>query len=113
MQIEKVSACDRFQKYLVSIDRFQMITGHKALVPLINSKDLDTVPVRCQRLLMRLMCFNAKAEYAPGKTLIIADTLLRSPVNNNNDSIEEIIECHINAVTHSWPISQARHDESY
>lgn len=99
----------RSQKYLVGMDRFQLITDHKTLVPLINSKDLDTVPVRCQQLLMRLMCFNAKAEYAPGKRLIIADTLLRSPVNNNNDSTE-IIECHINAVTHSWPISQPKLD---
>lgn len=101
VQIDRKCACDRFQKYLVGMERIQLITDHKPLVPLINSKNLDTVPVRCQRLLMRLMCFNAKAEYATEKTLIIAVTLSRSPVNNNNDSTEEIIECHINAVTHS------------
>lgn len=111
-QIEKeclagVWACERFQKHLVGLDSFLLITDHKLLVPLINSKDLDTVPVRCQRLLMRLMRFNAMAEYAPGKamTLVIADALSRSPVESE-DTTERVIKCHVDAVTHSWPVSQ-------
>lgn len=117
-QIEKeclagVWACERFQKYLVGMDRFRLITDHKPLVPLINSKDLDLVPVRCQRLLMRLMRFNARAEYAPGKTLVIADALSRSPVNdrdNTRDNTETVVACHVNAVCHSWPITQHKLD---
>ena len=114
-QIEKeclagVWACERFQKYLVGMDKFRLITDHKPLVPLINSKDLDAVPVRCQRLLMRLMRFNAKAEYAPGKTLVIADALSRSPLKERDSSTEAVIACHVNAVTHSWPVSQSKLD---
>ena len=105
-QIEKeclagVWACERFQKYLVGMDKFRLITDHKPLVPLINSKDLDAVPVRCQRFLMRLLRFDGKAEYAPGKTLVIADTLSLSPINEVESTTESIIASHVNAVVHS------------
>jgi len=77
-QIEKeclasVWAYQRFRKYLQGLEGFKLITAHKRLVPLMNSKDLDNVPIRCQRLLMRLMRFNPTGEYTPGKTLIIVD----------------------------------------
>jgi len=56
------------------------------LVLLINTKYLDQTPLRCQRLLIRLMRYNAIAENTPGKTLVIADTLSRSPLSNTEIS---------------------------
>ena len=68
------------------------LTGHKPLASQINHQVLDKVPLRYQRLLMRLMRFKAKAEHVPGKQLVIADTLLRNPLSVQSSDTEEDVQ---------------------
>ena len=109
-QIEKeclasVWACKKFNRYLQGLQQFKLLTDHKPLVPLING---------CQRLLMRMMRYNPKAQDVPGRELVVADTLLRHllPTCDKEDkrTLQEV-RMHVHKFTQSWPVSDVCLDE--
>nr|KAG5690638.1 hypothetical protein BaRGS_022137 [Batillaria attramentaria] len=117
-QIEKeclaaVWSCEKFSRYLVGLESFKLQTDHKPLVPLINTKDLQDTPLRCQRLLMRMMRFNPQAFYAPSKDLVVADALSRSPLSydslqEDSQQARQDIEAHVDCVRSTWPATDKR-----
>jgi hypothetical protein len=100
-----VWACEHFSRFLVGLPHFSLHSDHKPLIPLINSKDLDQAPVRCQRLLIRLMRFNAEAVYVPGKDMVIPDTLSRDPMSGECGDCYKDVEQFLMNVETDRPIA--------
>ena len=110
--LASVWARERFDRYLVGLETFVLYTDHKPLVSLINSKDLSETPLRCQRMLIRLMRYKPVAEYVPGKNMTVADMLSRNPLKaEDSTQLSEDVDLHVNAITSSWPVSDAKLDQ--
>ena len=56
---------------------------------------------------MRLMHFNVKAKYVPGKDMLVADALSRSHVSTTKSSSHEEVQAHVSDVQSSWQVSDA------
>ena len=92
-------------------NKFKLITDHKPLVPLINTREMANTPARCQRLLLRLMKFNAVAEHCPGKEMYVTDASSRNPLpieNRQVDAAVEEIEAHAMMIDMCWPATTQR-----
>lgn len=89
-QIEKeclaiVFACERFHQYIYGRESILIHTDHQPLESIFR-KSLVTAPARLQRMLLRLQYYNLKVEYKQGKTMVLADTLSRAYLSEDNDS---------------------------
>ena len=63
-------------------------------------------------MLMRLMRYKPVAEYVPGKNVTVADMLSRNPMKaEDSTQLSEDVDLHVNAITSSWPVSDAKLDQ--
>ena len=109
-QIEKEAlavtwACERFAAFILG-KKIMIETDHKPLVPILNKKDLDTLPPRVLRFRLRLARFDYLASHTPGKLLYTADALSRAPHTEANSlDVEEAdkTESFVNYIRSSLP----------
>ena len=114
-QIEKEAlaftwACERLSDYLIGLP-FHIWTDHKPLVPLFSTKELEQIPIRVQRYRLRMMRFSYTISHVPGKQLIIADTLSRSPSQNSSDPddlLHREADAFVQMVMQSLPATENR-----
>ncbi|XP_046555339.1 uncharacterized protein LOC124264644 [Haliotis rubra] len=117
-QIEKETlailfGCEKFHYYLFWRN-FKVITDHKPL-EVVFKKPLHAIPLRLQRMRMRLQIYDADVEFTPGKNVPVAGMLSRhfieSSSNKDDLSLDEDIQSHVHMVTSNLPVSDKKMEE--
>ncbi|UYV73012.1 K02A2.6-like [Cordylochernes scorpioides] len=112
-QIEKEAlaitwACEKFKQYIQG-PVITLEADHKPLVPIFTSKNIDDLTPRIQRLRLRIMRYSYKIVHTPGKNLIVADALSRSPrMKVGTQELEEELCAYVQQVVSFMPISDVR-----
>ena len=76
--------------YLAGMQEFRLITDHRPLVPILNTKSLPEIEnPRLQRLREKLMPYSFTAVWKAGKTHQLPDALSRAPVDHPSPEDEE------------------------
>ena len=111
-QIEKellavVFAFEKFNQYTYA-RCVEVETDHKPLVSIVK-KSLTAAPPRLQRMLLRLQRYEFKMKYKPGKEMIIADTLSRAYLtdedSSQNSQMDDELEGYVHTVVNRIPAS--------
>ena len=86
-----VFGCERFHTYVYG-KHFTIESDHKPL-EMIQQKPLTAAPPRLQRMLLRLQTYDVKIRYLPGKEMMLADSLSRSP-SKDSTAIDLDLQIH-------------------
>ena len=88
-----------------------MINDHQPLKS-IFSRSIVTCPPRTQKFFLRLQKYDFELEYAPGKTMLVSDTLSRSYLNAIKPEFDEsTLIRHVHFILLNLPISPSRLDQ--
>ena len=100
-----VFACKRFHEYIYGREII-IQNDHKPLKT-IFSRSITSCPPRIQRFFLRLQKYSFTFEYAPGKTMKVADTLSRAYISKGSKSeIDEADMTHyVHSVMQHLPVS--------
>lgn len=118
-QIEKEAlaitwGCEKFHQMIIGKE-IKIHTDHKPLIPILNNKDIDSLPPRVQRFRLRLMRFSYTCIHVPGKELNVPDALSRFPLDNEGNEedrqLEEESELFVNLLEMSLPATEKRLSE--
>ncbi|GBM33340.1 hypothetical protein AVEN_194946-1 [Araneus ventricosus] len=103
--------CGKFNDYIVGLT-VNIETDHKPLVPIFMHKALDGLSPRLQKMKLKMIRYSYQVQYIPGKDLVIADALSRSPIEGRED--EELLEeitAYIQMVIATLPATDKRLSE--
>ena len=100
-----VFACRKFHQYIYG--RSVVIeTDHKPLQA-ISTKPLSQVPLRLQKMILNVRGYDVEIRYIPGSKQVLADTLSRASVHNDDSGADEEFKA-INLVL---SVSEERYEE--
>ena len=113
-QIEKetlgaVYGCEKFHEYVYGRSVI-LETDHKPLIA-ISQKPLGDAPPRIQRLMLRLLKYDIKFKFKPGKHLGVADALSRASLRNTKSTTEEVVQIHVDSIRAHMPVSNVKWTE--
>ena len=110
-QIEKqalalVFGCEKFRHYLYGRN-FVAETDHKPL-EIIMKKPSHLVPMRLQRMRIRLQRYNVRVQYKLGKSILVADTLSRYGARDGSAPDDLGLDVHVDAILKQMPVSDEK-----
>ncbi|CAG4976944.1 unnamed protein product [Colias eurytheme] len=114
-QIEKemlaiVYGCSKFHQFVYGHTNVIVESDHKPLESIFK-KPLNDIPIRLQRLLLKLQRYSLNVCYVPGKLMFIADTLSRTKLDNlhsTEDKIQKDVEGHVNLIIQNTGFSDEK-----
>ena len=98
---------ERFHSYVYGLPSFTVETDHRPLVAIIK-KNLNEMSPRIQRLMMKMQRYDFELIYTPGKHLVLADALSRATTGDSVSATDEDIQCHVNMVSATLPVSDTK-----